>query len=213
MSADMTDNLIYIAAAVLLPLIPAYILYKTLPAKANVVGPLGKFTLKLSGAFAGYFALVIIVFGFVYSRPKPCPAAPPCPTYQPERYSVYKVQGVLQPKVGDEDLTRDTNLTLRPWMEMQRSGFFEFVVAVDQDSNATSKSLEITHEGFLPEVILLTENIPENIASSQRYAVRFDESAKTIQIEGPIVLRKEEQPYSPSRGKELTPVPVPVPYK
>ncbi|HEY0407385.1 MAG TPA: hypothetical protein VGC89_16755, partial [Pyrinomonadaceae bacterium] len=74
---------------------------------------------------------------------------------------------------------------------------------------ATSKSLEITHEGFLPEVVLLTENIPENIASSQRYAVRFDESTKTIQIEGPIVLRKEEHPYSPSRGKELTPVPSP----
>lgn len=206
MSGDTAENLIYIAAAVLLPLIPAFILYKILPAKANLVGPLGKFTLKLSGAFAGYFALVIIVFGFVYSRPN---KAEPCPVLPKERYSVYKVQGIIEPFVDGDDLIADTNITLHPWMEISRSGLFELFVAVDQDSNAAVKSLEITHEGFLPESVPLTDRLPENITSNQKYPVKFDESTKTIYIQGRIKLVREDKPYSPSRGKELTPVPSP----
>lgn len=206
MSGNTTENLIYIGAAVLLPLIPAFILYKILPAKANLVGPLGKFTLKLSGAFAGYFALVIIVFGFVYSRPKP---AAPCPEPPKERYMVYKVQGLIEPIVDGEDLIKDSNITLHPWMEISRSGLFELFVAVDQDSNAGVKSLEIMHEGFLPESIPLTDKLPDNITSNQKYPVKFDESTKTIYVQGRIKLVREDKPYSPARGQALVPVPSP----
>ena len=58
------DLLVYLLAILLLPLIPAFILYKTLPAETNVKGPFKGLTINLSGAFAGYFLLVLIALGF-----------------------------------------------------------------------------------------------------------------------------------------------------
>ena len=58
----MADNFYLVLAAILLiPIIPAYILYKFLPAsETDVSGPYKGLSLKLKGAFAGYFLLVIV---------------------------------------------------------------------------------------------------------------------------------------------------------
>lgn len=60
----MDLSFLYLLAVFLIPLIPAFILYKTLPAETNVSGPFRGLTINLSGAFGGYFLLVIIAFGF-----------------------------------------------------------------------------------------------------------------------------------------------------
>ena len=60
----MNLSIIYLLAGFLIPLIPAYILYKTLPAQTSVSGPFKGLTINLSGAFAGYFLLVLIAFAF-----------------------------------------------------------------------------------------------------------------------------------------------------
>lgn len=64
----MIDNFyLALAAILLLPLIPAYIIYKFLPeSETNVEGPYKKLNLKLKGAFAGYFLLVLISLGLQY---------------------------------------------------------------------------------------------------------------------------------------------------
>lgn len=64
----MTDNFyLALAAVLLLPLLPAYIIYKFLPAsETNVEGPYKKLNLKLKGAFAGYFLLVLLGIGLQY---------------------------------------------------------------------------------------------------------------------------------------------------
>jgi hypothetical protein len=58
----MTDNFYLVLAAILvIPLIPAFIIYKFLPAsETDVSGPYQGLSLKLKGAFAGYFLLVIV---------------------------------------------------------------------------------------------------------------------------------------------------------
>ncbi|MDB5207839.1 MAG: hypothetical protein JWR72_2914 [Flavisolibacter sp.] len=58
----MADNFYLTLAAILfLPVIPAYILYKFLPASdTDVSGPYQGLSIKLKGAFAGYFLLVIV---------------------------------------------------------------------------------------------------------------------------------------------------------
>ncbi len=60
----MNLSILYLLAGFLIPLIPAYILYKTLPAQTSVSGPFKGLTINLSGAFAGYFLLVLIAFAF-----------------------------------------------------------------------------------------------------------------------------------------------------
>ena len=56
------DNFFLVLAAILLtPVIPAFIIYKFLPASdTDVSGPYQGLSLKLKGAFAGYFLLVIV---------------------------------------------------------------------------------------------------------------------------------------------------------
>jgi hypothetical protein len=64
----MIDNFyLALAAILLLPLLPAYIIYKFLPeSETNVEGPYKKLNLKLKGAFAGYFLLVLLSLGLQY---------------------------------------------------------------------------------------------------------------------------------------------------
>lgn len=64
----MADNFYLTLAAILLvPIIPAYILYKFLPAsETDVSGPYQGLSLKLKGAFAGYFLLVIVGLALQY---------------------------------------------------------------------------------------------------------------------------------------------------
>ena len=63
----MQWEIIYLLAAVLLlPLVPAYILYKTLPSRTTVTGPFRGLNIQLTGAFGGYFLLVLFSSGFLY---------------------------------------------------------------------------------------------------------------------------------------------------
>jgi hypothetical protein len=62
-----TYTFLYVLTAVLLlPLIPAFLLYKFLPSKTNVSGPFKGLNLKLTGAFGGYFLLVITAIGVFF---------------------------------------------------------------------------------------------------------------------------------------------------
>jgi hypothetical protein len=65
----MADNFFLVLAAILLlPVIPAYIIYKFLPASdTDVSGPYKGLSLKLKGAFAGYFLLVIVGLALQYT--------------------------------------------------------------------------------------------------------------------------------------------------
>jgi hypothetical protein len=58
------DQLIVLSAIVLLPLIPAFLLFKLLPSRAVVKGPLAGLDVSLGGAFGGYVALTVFVATF-----------------------------------------------------------------------------------------------------------------------------------------------------
>lgn len=64
-----TQNAFLITLVVLLPLIPAFILYKFLPSKGRIEGPFQGLTIKLGGAFAGYFVLFVALWKFTESLP------------------------------------------------------------------------------------------------------------------------------------------------
>jgi hypothetical protein len=64
---SFTNNFVYVLAAVmLLPLIPAFLLYKFLPSKTSISGPFKGLNLKLTGAFGGYFLLVLTAIGVFF---------------------------------------------------------------------------------------------------------------------------------------------------
>ena len=62
-----TNTFLYVLAAVLLlPLIPAFLLYKFLPSRTSVSGPFKGLDIKLTGAFGGYFLLVLTAIGVFF---------------------------------------------------------------------------------------------------------------------------------------------------
>src|SRR5262249_21725305 len=92
----MIEVLAYISAAILLPFIPAYVLYKTLPSRTTVKGPFKGLNIKLGGAFGGYFLLVITIFGFIFTHPSP----------PPSWCDIYRVEGKLD--VASNDVQNTT---------------------------------------------------------------------------------------------------------
>ena len=64
MSFELT-TLFFLAAILLLPLFPAYILYKNLPSETVVKGPFKGLNIQLTGSFGGYFLLVLFSSGFL----------------------------------------------------------------------------------------------------------------------------------------------------
>jgi hypothetical protein len=58
------NQLIVLTAIVMLPLVPAFLLFKLLPSRAVVKGPLAGLNVSLGGAFGGYVALTVFVATF-----------------------------------------------------------------------------------------------------------------------------------------------------
>jgi hypothetical protein len=64
---DTYNLMLTLAFVLIIPLIPALIIYKYLPSKTAVKGPFKGLNINLTGAFGGYFLLVIIALGLTYN--------------------------------------------------------------------------------------------------------------------------------------------------
>ncbi|HEU5402667.1 MAG TPA: hypothetical protein VFU86_14995 [Terriglobales bacterium] len=104
--------LLNLAAIILLPTFPAYLLFKALPlSTAEIKGPFKGFELKLGGAFAGYFALVVLV---LYTIPPPPKA------------EVWQVDGQIVDPRGNpiEPLEASDVSVAPPWVRFYPDGAF-----------------------------------------------------------------------------------------
>ena len=68
------NELVVLTAIVMLPLIPAFLLFKLLPSRAVVKGPLAGLDVSLGGAFGGYVALTVFVATFFANEEATTPA-------------------------------------------------------------------------------------------------------------------------------------------
>lgn len=107
---------LFFVIVVLLPLVPAFILYRLLPSQADVEGPWQGLKIKLTGAFGGYFLLVVTLLFTSATLPT---------------YDVWTVQGRLllsdQPAgVFDENTVRFT--VKPPGLTVQPDGAFRLTL-------------------------------------------------------------------------------------
>src|SRR5262245_56147344 len=87
------SSIITLGFIILIPMIPAYFLFRALPSTGEVDGKLFKgMEIKLGGAFAGYFAVVLLIFY------KPDIWAPRPP--QPETAAVWHLSGQVVDDAG-----------------------------------------------------------------------------------------------------------------
>ncbi len=187
----MADNLIYITVVVLLPIIPAFILYKALPSRSRVSGPFKGLTIQLSGAFAGYFLVVLVMLGFVYTQLKPIGA----------QYEIWTIRG----QIGFEQVAASANirsipLFIRPPNPIiNEDGSFKMeILAKSEPTGVTDfPTLIIDYPGYVTANVDLNEKVAP---FAKKYDKKYDKNTKEIRINEPVFLKKKEAtaPFSPT---------------
>jgi len=162
-----SGNAVFFLVVVLLPLIPAYLLYRVLPSQAEVEGPWQGLKIKLTGAFASYFLLVVTLLVTVGSPPT---------------YDVWTIQGQMrfsdQPAATfDEGMVRFT--VKPPGLTVQPNGRFRFTVfrVPDPSGEPRLPLVIIEHPGYLPYGIDLSE---QGDVSQRRRQVVLEDTIKLV---------------------------------
>jgi hypothetical protein len=189
----MFNDLTYIAAVVLIPLIPAFLLYKFLRSgRTSVGGPFRGLDIKLSGAFAGYFLMVLVVSSFVVFliRQKPIPIPP---AYQ---YEVYTVQGQVELQPADTSAERldyrNVTLSLQPPPSaVKTDGSFSFEIPVKRGQIGEPEFPDLLLGYNEPNFELRTVHLDEKSPYDQDFQVTYNKERKTIIIAPRIQLTQK----------------------
>jgi hypothetical protein len=168
------------AATVLLPLLPAYVLYKTLPSSADVSGPFKGFQIKLTGAFAGYVSLLLILH---YVVPAPSPMS--CVQWTVKGYLSFvdDRSGQQQPISPPASIRSMINIRIHhpPVYTVDQSGN---TLVLTVDILATQGKLPyvvLEAPGFLPATIDLSSRAKKPYGAPQ-YDIDFNNRDNTIEI-------------------------------
>ena len=165
----MFEKILILATAILLPIIPAYFLYKNLPSKILVKGPFQGLTVQLTGAFGGYFLVMLATFVFYHTLPDNSPKG---------LEEVWTIRGKLPSSVPN--VHKDTLLSARPPSTQ-----------IDEDGTFTMRILAPNNQPELPTLVVQhplykTENIhfPPRADCSTLNVNRKD---KTVDIPAPCL--------------------------
>jgi len=159
---------------ILIPLVPAFLLFKAIPSQtANVSGTLQGMHIKLGGAFAGYFALLLLIW-MQYGRLFPAPVT----------YQVWELSGKVTDGTGQpiRALTAG-NIHLTPAsVQTFPDGTFRlnFYTMPDPAGNFDFPMLNVQIDDFVAPTIPLDSS--EIRAGTQSIAIQKDEAKRRITI-------------------------------
>lgn len=171
----MSPDLITISALVLLPLIPAFILFKALPSRAVVKGPLAGMNVSLGGAFGGYVALtVFIATYFATSMPHSGPVQ-------------WRIKGKLKMAEGDRPIVL---VSMRPpVLEVGEDNRFDFKIPIANPEEPPKLVFEAN--GYIKHAVELTG--PDGKIGGE-YQPRMYKDTNTIVLEKDVELTKKPAP-------------------
>jgi hypothetical protein len=178
----MANDLITISALVLLPMIPAFILFKALPSRAVVKGPLAGMNVSLGGAFGGYVALTVFVATyFATSMPHAGPVQ-------------WRIKGKLKVDEGDRPIVL---VSMRPpELEVGEDNKFDFKIPIANPEEPPKLVFEAN--GYIKQAVELTG--PDGKIGGE-YEPRMYKDTNTIVLEKDVVLERK-----PARPAEVASV-------
>lgn len=196
--------LVNLAFLILLPIVPAYLLYKALPptgASTDAVkGKLLKgMEIKLSGAFAGYFAVLLLI---IYKHDVIFPPPPP------QAASVWHLHGRVLDEHGKpiEPLDVKDFVFAPPTFQALPGGNFTLTIPTEpaEGGGARLPMLVISHGQYSLKIPLEPSQLTPRLVSGLGVSSKGHEiTMETIKLEA-------APPYQPS-GPIPTPLPGPVP--
>jgi len=190
LSDQNTLNLVWVFTAILLPIVPALLLYKLLPSTADVSGPFHGLKIKLGGAFAGYFLLVLVVF--FWPRPKAA-------------YEVWTVKGMIQDESGAALPQEKFNVNIQPRTidYTQNEGTFEMDILVKRGQSGQPKFPKLLVEwqpaqAFGNAYVHLDPT--DQLFATKKYKLNVNSQWREITVTEPIMLEQKvtEKPYAPA---------------
>jgi len=185
----MEMHIMFLFMAFFVPFLPAYCIYKKLPSDIIVKGPFKGFNINLTGAFGGYFLLVLLALSFAYFSLTP---SKPC-------YEVWDLTGRIkvestEPNIEKEfDYVKDTEIgMIPPNIKVGSNGKFTMKIIVEPghvEGKSEFPAIMFNLPGYVgPQLIL--DMTDENIS--------FAEKTKLIRLTQPVVLgrlpEKTEEP-------------------
>lgn len=183
----MHTDLAFMLLILLVPIVPAFVLFKFLPNTADLSGPLKGLNVKISGAFAGYVVGVLLSWQITTSLLEPVWAdnwtihghvlfddAPS------SHHSPSEVVVITRPPLADID---------------PNTGELEMTVPIARSHNGVVdvERVVFTFNGYEPITVPLDLDQKHLSTYGPNYQVTFDAKRHQIQIGKPIVLTKAAQ--------------------
>lgn len=170
----MNQTIMYIVVTILVPLIPAYIIYRVLHSQTHATGKYMGLNIDLKGAFAGYFLLVLCIFGFITARQR--------------AFTLYTVEGKIQLKSA-QDLKAVSMGISPPTTEVLPTGDFVIRVPVENGSHELPRLL-IECSGY--------DAVNINLAEDTVFHSVVNWKQNKIQVQTPIKMElANDAPYQP----------------
>lgn len=174
--------LISIVVALLIPVIPAFVLFKFLPNRVRASGPYTGLRINLEGAFAGYFLLVLAILAFLKTGVRPLD----------DEHQVWKVRGKV--RLEQPDSPFDENklvISTRPNVTLTPEGNFILDVVVKRERGSNDFPFLIVEYGndYYSRTLNLNELQTDNepVITWSR-----DPTAKAVNITDAVVLKRKE---------------------
>lgn len=189
-------GLISLGVLIAAPLVPAILLYKLFEQKTFVSGPFQGLRLDLSGAFAGYFLILLLCSGLLYGpldRGRELRNEIAKLTDQlndaKDLGTAWTVSGTIRLKDSQYASLQGASVTIFPAPRITRDGVFQ--IQVVRDKSGTSPRLppiEISNPGYFPETVHLE---PMSGKLGKQYNKTIDQKNRTLAIDDPIELTKD----------------------
>ena len=186
----ISPNIAILLIIILVPIIPAYLLFRLLPATALVQGPFKGLKIDLSGGFAGYFLLFLVLVGIRAS-------------FQSTNYEEWTAKGrIVQADASSPIVYVDPRyLTFStPAVKSDSNGNFSLTFLVTSDGRYDFPYMYINFPDYNPKAFFLgpkekddrNENLPVSIDMDKKVidigTVQLIKSPVTLptQQDGPV---------------------------
>jgi hypothetical protein len=195
---SMSYTFLYVLTAVLLlPLIPAFLLYKFLPSKTNVSGPFKGLNLKLTGAFGGYFLLVLTAIGVFF----PLLKNEQSKLIDQQNEKIKQLESMLgshQQWTMKGNIVSSSPKQTKVFFDESGTSFYEtgefamnFNAELQQGKAVLPKALCIFNKDDGYKVLNLSRDFKSN--DIKNYGIGFDDSARLIKIDSAIDIQSKAQ--------------------
>ena len=178
MQAEAVLALVLMTAAIMLPIVPSWFLFRTMRSNGEMSGPLGGFKVRLSGAVVGYFVLFYFMLGAI-----------------PEssgHYHTWTVSGRLAFERPDGTPAPNVNDVfvrfVPPRLSVLNEGAFSWEIPVVEDRSGRLQfpDLQVDLPGYYGLTIPLRR---DRKYGGPALKTTYDDSARHIEIETPLTLR------------------------